>query len=201
MTATEFLNRLSRTSIGTTLVEMVEQRAAEGKESLEAVIGKIEARYDEIAAAASEWMKNSSAVMSLLVGIGLAFWWNIDGIKILQFYMANPSLAVMKVESAQKILDGYEATQQALKGAQDEALDEAERKKRLKALEEKVAASRKSYEAENIPIGWEYFPIKAGTNCMDENRWPKVVCLVDRVVFRISRCSGNGSSSCCSLAS
>lgn len=164
LTATEFLQRLSRTEIGTQLVKKYE--GAEDK--LEQELAKIEIRYDEIAAAASEWVKNSTAILSLVIGVGLAFAWNIDGGEILEFYITNPDRAVAVAGKADRYIKASEAAEQRLKTAL-EAIDKAEEGEEGKAAAKKAVEDiRNQYAdikkqgdsllAEGLPMGLNFYP-------------------------------------------
>ncbi len=164
LTSEEFLQRLSRTEVGTRIVEEFDGVESELEQSL----ARIKDRYEEISTASTEWMTNSSSVLSLALGVVLALAWNIDGSRILDSYIANPSKSAEVTAQADKYIEANEAAQRRLQEALDkidspvnagggstaaqEALQDV--RDRLEAIEKQGGMLL----AEGLPIGLDFYP-------------------------------------------
>lgn len=162
MTARDFLVRLSRTEVGTELYNAA-------KADWDAAVERIETRYDEIAAASSEWFKNSNAVASLVIGVALAFTLNVDGMLVFDFFLRNPDQRAAVVEDAGTYLAAHEAMQgrieeanRALEAAADD--DPAARAEAQAILDEvsetyrDIQAQRRQLADIGLPTGAGFFP-------------------------------------------
>lgn len=159
LTTRDFLVRLSRTEVGTELYE-----AAKGE--WEATLERIELRYEELCKASSDWFKKTSASGSLLIGILLAFALNVDGMRILHFYTANPDRAAAMVASAEQTLKLSEEAQKRLQEAgQEVPADNAGSKAELMAdlehareVQRAIRAYGGELAAAGLPVGASFFP-------------------------------------------
>lgn len=110
LTARDFLVRLSRTEVGTELYTAA-------KADWDTAIERIETRYDEVAAASSEWFRNSNAVASLVIGVCLAFTLNVDGMRVFDFFLKNPNQAAAVVGDAEAYLKAHREVQERVENA------------------------------------------------------------------------------------
>ncbi len=186
LTARDVMVRLSRTELGSELVEAA-------KDEWAATVERIEQRFDELAAAASEWFKNSSAIGSLAIGIVLAFAFNFDGLRVIEFYLDNPSKAEAVTAQADAIIDRYDEAQAKL-GAALEPSDppdpdtsetnlQTEAKASLQELSAALEAVKSRHSAligEGLPIGFGFFPWCYG---MVEGSPPDPRCLTEGTQF------------------
>lgn len=164
MSREEFVRRIAVSELGP-------QIAALGDRA-DDVIERIGLRYDEMAAGAREYMKNSSAVFSLMIGIGVAIALNVDAHRLLKFYIEHPAVSAEISKDADKFVASFEAGQKKLDAtvtnlasqatgqdnleSQTAALqkDVAE----LKALVAKAPALGGLSARADLPFGTSYFP-------------------------------------------
>lgn len=162
LSARDFLVRLSRTEIGTRLYEAA-------KADWDGTVGRIEARYDELSAAASEWFRNSNAVASLLVGVALAFALNIDGLRVFDFFLRNPNQAAAVVGDAEAYLKAHQDAQERLAEAsrtlETAAMDDKASRAEAQRILGEVATTYRTVETQRhrladlgLPTGAKFFP-------------------------------------------
>lgn len=163
MTARDFLVRLSRTEVGTELYNAA-------KADWDAAVERIETRYDELAAASSEWFKNSNAVASLVIGVALAFTLNVDGMLVFDFFLKNPDQRAAVVEDAEAYLEAHRTMQgrieeanRALEAAtaDDDPAARAEAQTILDEVSETyrdIQAQRRQLAEIGLPTGAGFFP-------------------------------------------
>ena len=166
MSRDEFVRRLARTETGRDLYLQATGR-------IEEVVDKLSLRYDETAAAAREYITNSSMVLSLLIGIGLALVANVDGYRILRFYADNPDVAAAVGAKADEYLDAYDEARKKLDAtlkelsktpADGEPAPENARAEARKEIEnvkkdlEKAKDTVMKIKGEGVPVGFAYFP-------------------------------------------
>ena len=151
----EFIRRLARTEIG-------QQISHEAAGQMQAVIERIELRYEELCDGAREYFRNSSAVLSLIVGIGIAVVYNIDALRVLRYFLANPQVSAAVAADAQKTLDDYRAAQARLRSTLDApGHPNSDARQEIENLKKDAAAARAELEAlraRGLPIGLEHFP-------------------------------------------
>jgi hypothetical protein len=162
LTARDVLVRLSRTEVGTELYDAA-------KADWDAAIERIETRYDELSAAASEWFKNSSAVGSLVIGVCLALALNVDGMRVFDFFLKNPDQAAAVVGDAEQYLKAHETMQARVAEARetlataapDDQAARAEAEIILAEVDETYAAigtQRRQLSELGLPTGAGFFP-------------------------------------------
>jgi hypothetical protein len=162
LTTEEFLRRLARSETGRAVYQQASAH-------LETVVDSISLRYEELMEAMRDYIKNSSAVLSVVIGIILSFSLNIDALRILNFYLENPNVAEKIALKADAYLKSYEDAREKMEKAfaELEASDfaDVDTKKAAKMeLEEmnkrfeQISAAASDLEIQGIPIGTDYFP-------------------------------------------
>lgn len=162
LTTEEFVRRLARTEVG-------RQLAAEASVQIRAVVERITRRYEEMCDAAREYFRNSSGVLSLVVGIAIAVGYNIDALRILRYFIDNPQVSAAMAADAERALENYKAADQRLKatlkslearpaqpGPDKEAAQED--LESIRKLMAETKGSLESLRAKGLPIGMDYFP-------------------------------------------
>jgi hypothetical protein len=162
LTTEEFIRRFARSKIGR---EIYQQTAGR----VDNLIDSLCLRYKELSDAMSEYIKNSSSILSIAIGIIIALTINIEAYRLFNFYIQNPDVAEKVADNAAAYADAYKDAQQRLndalaaldrtKTADSESTAEARQeieaiKNRLEAVPGYVSALK----AEGIPIGLDYFP-------------------------------------------
>jgi hypothetical protein len=175
MTTEEFIRRLARSQVGREIY-----RQASG--GVDKVIESVSLRYEELRSAMREYVKNSSAILSVIIGIGLAFYCNIDAFRIAQFYIQNPDIAEKVAEKAGAYAENYEKAQERLQNA-IKALEEPDSgkgdlketaKKELEAIQadfNKIPGTVDSLKMIGVPIGHNYFPYASKSHPSDKDGW------------------------------
>ena len=162
LTSEEFVRRLARSEIGR---EVYQQAAGR----IETVVDSISLRYEELMEAMRDYIKNSSAVLSVVIGIILAFSLNADALRILNFYLENPNVTEKMADKAGTYLKSYEDAQEKMKKAfaELEAADSRDGDAKKAAgmeLEEinkgfvQISSAASDLKNQGIPIGTDYFP-------------------------------------------
>lgn len=162
LTTEEFVRRFARSKIG----REIYQQAAGRVDSL---IDSLCLRYQELSDAMSEYIKNSSSILSMAIGIIIALTINIEAYRLFNFYIQNPNVAKKVADNAAAYADAYTDAQQRLNVAlaaldRAEAADTestAEARQEIEALKNRLAAVPgyvSALKAEGIPIGLDYFP-------------------------------------------
>jgi hypothetical protein len=162
LTTEEFIRRLARSRLGREIYQQTTGR-------MDRFIDSLCLRYKELSDAMSEYIKNSSSILSMAIGIILAFTINLEAHRLFNFYIENPDVAGKVADNAATYADAYTDAHQRLSDAlaaldrpvdaRNESMAQARRnieaiKKRL----ETVPASVSALTAEGIPIGLDYFP-------------------------------------------
>ncbi|MFC1880735.1 hypothetical protein ACFL2S_04440 [Thermodesulfobacteriota bacterium] len=162
LTTEEFIRRFARSQIGRGIYQQTAGR-------IDKLIDSVCLRYEELSDAMREYIKNSSSVLSIAIGIILALMINIDAHRLFNFYVQNPDMAEKVAENATTYADAYKDAQQRLNDALA-ALDrektvsaesKAATKQEIEALKKRlktVPASVAALKAKGIPIGFDYFP-------------------------------------------
>ena len=175
MTTEEFIRRLARSRVGREIYRQASGRVDE-------VIESISLRYEELRSAMREYVKNSSAILSVIIGMGLAFYCNIDAFRIAQFYIQNPDIAEKVAEKAEGYAENYEKAQERLQNAIT-ALEKPESgkgdlketaKKELEAIQadfNKIPGTVDSFTMIGIPIGHSYFPYDSENLPFGKDSW------------------------------
>ena len=151
----EFVRRLARTEIGQQI-----HREAAGQ--LQAMVERIALRYEELCDGAREYFRNSSAVLSLIVGIAIALVYNIDALRVLRYFLDNPQISAAVAADAQKALDDYRAAQARLRSTLEApGAADSDSRQDVETLKMDAAAARADLEAlraRGLPIGLDHFP-------------------------------------------
>jgi hypothetical protein len=173
LTTEEFVRRLARSEVGKTIY-------GEAATQIDQVVERITTRYEEMAAAAREYFKNSSVVVSLVIGIVFALVYNIDATRIFQFYLANPEVAASMADQAEATLKQFDVARARLAEAQaaltpppvpaaatapapDAQADDAKKQAQAQIEQARLAleASRTrvaAFQSQGLPIGFNQFP-------------------------------------------
>ena len=167
LSRTEFLSRLARSKVGQRIQTSM---AAETDRYVE----YIGFRFDELAAAATERVKGTSSVLSLTIGIALAFTCNIDGYRLASHFIDDPQAARLVASKADQVVKTYEAAEARLQQVAEQAADNA--------LEEDLEAAQRSLaeiqaqldelHSLGLPFGVEYFPYCRYGALDDHARYP-----------------------------
>ncbi len=158
----EFVRRLARSETGRAVYQQASAH-------LETVVNNINLRYEELMEAMRDYIKNSSTVLSVVIGIILAFSFNVDAVRILNFYLENPNVAEKIANKADEYLKSYEEARERMEKAfaELEASDSADvdsKKAAKMELEkmnkrfEQISEAASDLEIQGIPIGIDYFP-------------------------------------------
>ena len=162
LTTEEFIRRFARSKIGREIYQQTTGR-------IDSLIDSLCLRYKELSDAMSEYIKNSSSILSMAVGIIIAFTINLEAYRLFNFYIHNPDVAAKVADNAAAYADAYTDAQQRLNdalvaldrtnGADAESTADARQeieaiRNRLEAVPGYVSALK----AEGIPIGLDYFP-------------------------------------------
>ena len=162
LTTEEFIRRLARSRTGR---EIYKQTAGR----VNRLIDSLCLRYQELSEAMSEYIKNSSSILSMTIGIILAFTINLEAYRLFNFYIENPDIAQNVADNAAAYADAYMEAQQRLDDALA-ALDRpetgqvesiAEARKEIEAIRDRLESAPANVfalTAEGIPIGLNYFP-------------------------------------------
>lgn len=153
----EFIRRFARSDMG--------GRLSDSALNAEVLVEQLGRTYDEMATGAREYMKNSSAVFSLLIGIFVALAMNIDASRLLQYYIDNPAVSQAVTNDADRFLTGYKDAQAKLaeldKNLQKgEDLDPNALAKNTSELKNLLGVlnPEQLVLGEGLPIGASYFP-------------------------------------------
>jgi hypothetical protein len=158
----EFIRRFARSRVGRELYLRTAGR-------VDNLIDSLCLRYKELSDAMSEYIKNSSSILSMAIGIIIALTINIEAYRLFNFYIQNPDVAEKVADNAAAYADAYEDAQQRLKDAlaaldRTRAADSestAEARQEIEAIKnrlEAVPGDVSALQAEGIPIGLDYFP-------------------------------------------
>lgn len=164
MTRDDFIRRLARDDVG----QMLQQQAGV---NIHDTVNTIALSFDEVSDAAREYLKNASRVISILIGVVLAFAVNIDGLRIYTDFIEDPSKAARIAKQADNITEAYSEAKERYENALDE--DDLTDKKRAAALDQFLAAVETADEgvsglmSQGISIGWKYHPYCDG-DCVDK---------------------------------
>jgi hypothetical protein len=171
----DFLRRFARSGVGRVIY-------AQADDQVERIIDDISRRYDEVATGAQEYNRNSSRVISIIIGILLALFANIDGLRIYKDFLLDPARAEAFVanKGAKKDASKGEFAKASAKLHTDlekfrkEALpaNGVPGSKKLKELEKAITASTSKLDgllknattivaepvAQGIRMGWAEYP-------------------------------------------
>lgn len=186
LTTEEFVRRLARSEVGR---EVYQQAAG----NVETVVDKISLRYEELMEAMREYVKSSSTILSILIGIILAFSLNVDALRLINFYLENPDAAKKVSDSANTYVEAYDEARKKLEVTLTK-LDTTEpanatREEAMRELEEinrgfaQISEKAAKLEVQGIPIGTDYFPYCRYREKMADGAYP---CLESEERFKAS---------------
>ena len=136
-------------------VEEVKQAYLSVQADSKRLLTELSQKYDEFRSAVGTSFRTRAQLWSLLAGVVLALLLNVDGVRLLQWYMTNPAATQKLIAQSEEILESVERAEAALKDAQRQ--EEA-------TLEELDLAVARLKEQGNLlagfdlPIGVAYFP-------------------------------------------
>ncbi|WP_299623372.1 hypothetical protein [Pelagibius sp.] len=129
-------------------LEKKNQDIADAAEELQAKADIWARKYDEYRSALATRFKARAQILSLAVGVFLAFAMNINGLRVFEVYLQDPELRERVIES----LDQESATTDAPK--EDPTAEEEALQKEVDELRAKID----QIDSLDLPIGWAYFP-------------------------------------------
>lgn len=168
LTVLAFAERLGRTDVGKAVM-------AEGKAQLDLLVQDFVRSFDRFCRASTEVFRKKAQLVSIIVGIILAFAVNIEAARLMTAFINNPNLRTQLISQVDK---AYEANQKA--------------SEKLAAVSEQVAAGKlegdqvpiikqqlddlqrnlDSLRGLGLPVGWNFFPY-----CLDrEGSKPDKIC-------------------------
>ncbi len=141
-----------------------------GTTDLKTVLTRLGSKYEEFGSAASTTFKRKLQLFSILVGVGLAIFMNVDGIRLFQAYLKNPETA-QKVVAALKQPNEEQPNEAGGKPAKPgepnpattpnqskSDAGETDEQKKLNAKIAKLDAQLQEIQMLKLPIGEIYFP-------------------------------------------
>jgi len=145
MTAEEFVQRLHATDLGKEIETKLAARAEE-------IYQALAREYDSAVTAASELFARKARWWSIVIGFALAFAANVDGIRLLETYVADEGTRQAMLASQDNLLDFAEARLDAAASGDDEgaAVEIATIGKEIESAREEL----KNLQKTGLPIGW-----------------------------------------------
>lgn len=141
----------------------VQQTLGTTRDDLKNALSKLGTKYDEYAAAIATRFKERAMLASLFVGVLVAFFMNVDGVRLFQDYTRNPEVTNAVIRELEK--------SQAAERANGKTQTDAQVKDTLDELNKKL----KWLGELSLPIGSAYFPYCASeTDARKEKDDPKV---------------------------
>jgi hypothetical protein len=164
VTTEEFLLRLPQTDAFRALTGHAQDR-------IEKQLNELAVKYDEYGAAISDYFKRRAQVVSIAIGVLLAVFANIDGLRIYQGFVNDPALREQiiaqlpewesRLAAASTSTGGARASEESRSA--DAASDTATQQeiKRIKTSLERVSTDLATLAGMGLPIGWDRYP-----NCL-----------------------------------
>lgn len=161
------------------------------------LLTELSQRYDEFRSAVGTSFRTRAQLWSLVAGVVLALLLNVDGVRLLQWYMTNPAASQQVIAQSEEILESVERAEAALRDAQQR--DQAT----LEELNLAVAGLKKQSNllvGLDLPIGVAYFPHcrapwlvrssstdpgLAAARCGEDYDWASWVAVTDIVTWLI----------------
>ena len=112
-------------------------------------------KYDEYRSALGASFRTRAQLWSLYAGVVLALLLNVDGVRLLQWYMNSPAATQQVIAQSDEILASLERAEAALeaaRGPEDATLEQLER------AVERMEAQGEILAGLDLPIGVAYFP-------------------------------------------
>lgn len=150
-------------------IESIKNASQTASDALKIEFNRIAIKYEEFGSSVSASFKHHSQYYSLLVGIVLAVFANVDGMRIFEAYKSNPSLAVKVIEKQEELIQSYAQAQASLEQFQKNKPDE---KNDIEAIKKTVKNAQQQFSnlvTMGLPIGWDFYP-----NCPydgDPSKW------------------------------
>ena len=140
--------------------QSVKEASISAKERLEVEFNRIARKFEEAGASVSASFKRHASAWSLGIGIFLALFANIDGVRIFDAYRLNPEQAAAVIESQDKFLNRYEKN---LAESQQtaEAENPSEETVSWEELQVRLLDTREDLAflaTQGVPFGWAYYP-------------------------------------------
>ncbi len=155
----------------------VKEASISAKERLEVEFNRIARKFEEAGASVSASFKRYASAWSLGIGIFLALFANIDGVRIFDAYRLNPEQAAAVIESQDEFLDRYEK-KLAESQQPGEAENPSEETVSWEELQVRLLDTREDLAflaTQGVPFGWDYYPNCpfGGTRGVWESSGPK----------------------------
>lgn len=149
----EFLKRLPETELGQKVAGLVEDRRR-------ALFDRLSHRYEEFGNAVRDLFARYAQVVSLLVGIIVAFAMNVDSFRLFAAFQEDASLRGRVIASADQVFaDWKKAEKQEADRRNAEGKPEAEvTKEQLEKQKQEFLEQWKKVNSLNLPIGYDHFP-------------------------------------------
>jgi len=149
-----FAERLARTDVGRAIV-------AEGQAQIELLVTDFCRTFERFGRASSEVFRKRAKLVSIAVGVVLAFAANIDAGRLASTLIENPNLRADLIANAEAAKSANDAARTSLQTAQELArtgeLDPAT----VETLKEGIQSWRNQVGAAKtigLPIGWRFYP-------------------------------------------
>lgn len=149
-----FAERLGRTEVGRAIL-------AEGQAQIELLVTDFCRTFERFGRASSEVFRKRAKLVSVAVGVVLAFSANIDVGRLASALIENPDLRADLIANAEAAKAANDAAAANLRVAQELAAQGALDDETLATLREGVQSWRNQAEAAKaigLPIGWRYYP-------------------------------------------
>ncbi len=131
-------------------------------ERLESSLEELEEKYDEYSLAMTEYFRRRAQLMSLLVGVLLAFSVNIDGVKLFDELLKNSDMRASYISQQESLEKSFAETQKRIETFEKTGKD-LSNKEQIEALNQNMTLIQNQlsdFNTSSLPIGWEDFPEK-----------------------------------------
>ncbi len=160
MSTEDFLRRLGDTQPGQLLLKVGKDRAAD----LEKQLDRLALKFEELGKCAGDFFARRAKILSIAVGIVLAFLGNVNGKEIFDTYLENPRAAQAVIDRGEEIQQNWQQAEQRLdqtlkdlqaKGAGAETEGEIRRLVgEVNAGLSSLQADAEGIESSGLPIGY-----------------------------------------------
>ena len=155
----EFLKRLPETDLGKKMASLAEDRRR-------ALFDRLSHRYEEFGGAVRDLFARYAQVVSLLVGIVVAFGMNVDSFRLFAAFQEDASLRGRVIASADQVFaDWKKAEKQEADRRNADVKPEPEvTKEQLEKQKQEFLEQWKRVNSLNLPIGYDHFPQMTSTS-------------------------------------
>lgn len=133
-----------------------------GEARLKDTLNQVAMKFEEFGAGANDFFRRRARGFSLYVGMGLALIVNIDGIRMFEAFMRDPSLGAQVIERSasleQSMGEAVTALEQVRAEAGDPTGEGAAEIEAIEARAREAQAMLADLEALGLPVGADYFP-------------------------------------------